>query len=152
MAKSQRLSNLPNAPAFSAYGSALQSVADQTYTKVSFNTEEFDTASCYDHTTNYRFTPNVAGYYQINALVNTGSSANGAVWILLYKNGSVFKNGTYTANDNVAPTINLSTLVYANGTTDYFEVYVWQNSGSAMNMGSANERQYFQGVLVRPAA
>lgn len=61
MAKSQRVSNLPNAPAFSAHGSALQSVSDQTFTKVAFNTKEFDTDSRYN-TSTYRFTPNVAGY------------------------------------------------------------------------------------------
>ena len=58
-----------NMPAFSAYGNADQVIANTTYTKVQYNVKSspgFDTNSCYD-TSNYRFTPTVAGYYLINA-------------------------------------------------------------------------------------
>lgn len=150
MGKSVKVSNVPNGPAFSAIGSALQSVADQTFVKVAFNTEEFDTNSCYDHVTNYRFTPNVAGYYQINALI-ASQTGSGSVWVLLYKNGSSFKSGDYTPNNSTGPYIGLSTLVYANGSTDYFEIYVWQNSGGSIQMGGATSRQFFTGHLARPA-
>lgn len=152
MAKSQRLSNLPNAPAFSARGSALQSVSDQTFTKVAFNTEEFDVGSCYDHSTNYRFTPNVAGYYHLRATINAGASATGGVWVLLYKNGSVFKSGQYLANSNAAPNFSVEALVYANGSTDYFEIYCWHNAGTSINMGSASQNLTFSGHLAVPAA
>ena len=50
-------------PAFEAYLSADQSIADVTYTKVSVDTEVYDTDGCYDNSTNYRFTPTVAGKY-----------------------------------------------------------------------------------------
>ena len=39
-------------PAFSAYRSTNQSLSGQTWTKVQFDTKEFDTASCYDNVTN----------------------------------------------------------------------------------------------------
>ena len=38
-----------------------------TNTKIVFNAKEFDTANAFDSTTNYRFTPQVAGYYQFNS-------------------------------------------------------------------------------------
>ena len=56
------------APAFSAYQSTGQTLSSSTWTKIQLQTEEFDTASCYDNATNYRFTPNVAGYYQVNGV------------------------------------------------------------------------------------
>ena len=53
-----------NGPTFSVYRNTTeQSVTSNVATKIQFNAEEFDTANCFDSTTNYRFTPNVAGYY-----------------------------------------------------------------------------------------
>jgi hypothetical protein len=52
-----------NYPAFEAYLSANQNLTDNVNTKIQFDTELFDTDSCYDNVTNYRFTPNVAGKY-----------------------------------------------------------------------------------------
>ena len=45
-----------NTPAFLArLSSTTQSIADDTYTKIQFNTEDYDIGSCFD-TSNYRFT------------------------------------------------------------------------------------------------
>lgn len=59
-------------PAFSAYQSVAQTLASTTITKITFTTEEFDTNSCYDTSTS-RFTPTVAGYYQINGSLNANA-------------------------------------------------------------------------------
>jgi hypothetical protein len=76
-----------NQPAFSVSLSGTQNITTSTWTKVNLNVEEFDTASCFDSTTNYRFTPNVAGYYQINgSLYFTGTSTVRAI-VAKYKNG-----------------------------------------------------------------
>ena len=79
-------------PAFSAYmtnGSAGISTGAATFTKIILDTEEFDTASCFDSSTNYRFTPTVAGYYQINAAVTYDVPASTAgAGAVIYKNGS----------------------------------------------------------------
>jgi hypothetical protein len=56
-------------PAFSVYSTANQVTATVTYTKIQLNTENFDTNNNFDSTTNYRFTPTVAGYYQISGAV-----------------------------------------------------------------------------------
>ena len=49
-----------NFPAFEAYLGSSQTFSDQTTVKVNFNTEIFDSDSCYDASTNYRFTPTVS--------------------------------------------------------------------------------------------
>jgi hypothetical protein len=141
-----------NGPAFSAYNTASQSVANNTNTKVIFQTEEFDTANCFDNATNYRFTPTVAGYYQINANVSWAGVTANVVLSQLYKNGSAFKAGNREQASGQYTWQVLSTLVYANGTTDYFEVYAYQNSGGSVNIdyGPVNET-YFQACLVRSA-
>lgn len=142
-----------NGPAFSAYMSGIsQSFTTSVQTKVQCNTEEFDTASCYDSSTNYRFTPNVAGYYQFNGCFIGPGSATGIVAIAIYKNGTLNKWGGYILNGVSSNQPTVSALIYANGTTDYFELYALQSSGTTYNTGSgAHTDIYFQAFLARTA-
>jgi hypothetical protein len=113
-------------PAFAAWRSGNQSVAGSTFTKIQINTEEFDTDSCYDPTTNFRFTPDKAGIYQVNfTLKDTG----GDVIAAIYKNGSEFKRlweGNLSGFGNTG-----GVLMSFNGTTDYVEFYYLHYSGTA---------------------
>lgn len=133
-------------PAFSAYNSGTQTVSTATNTKLVCNTESFDTASCFDSTTNYRFTPNVAGYYQVNVSGYGYPSATGIVGIKLYKNGSEYFK-TEVANSNQGPLVSGSSLVYLNGSTDYIEIYAYQNSGGNLTMSATD----FSASMVRAA-
>mgnify|MGYP001173031320 CR=1 FL=1 len=54
-----------NQPYFAATMSGNQSLSQNSWTKVTFNTETFDQGGNYDHSSNYRFTPGVAGKYYI---------------------------------------------------------------------------------------
>ena len=138
-------------PAFSAYQNATTTVNNSTWTKIALQAEEFDTASCFDSTTNYRFTPTVAGYYQVNGCVNFAANALGFRFISIYKNGSSIKNGQNTVGGAINFTaINVSALIYLNGSTDYIELYANQNSGSNLAT-SGNSDVYFQASLVRAA-
>lgn len=135
-----------NGPAFSATRTAAQSISAATWTKVQFSTEEFDTANCYDPTTNYRFTPNVAGYYLIISTVETNSSSSGG--IAIYKNGSTYRR-MYYSNPGMGATGTISTTIYMNGTTDYVESYVYVNSASSLYTSSSDYE--FSGCLIRSA-
>lgn len=137
-------------PAFSAYGSALQSVATATYTKIAFNTKEFDTNTNYDAVTNYRFTPTVAGYYQVNAIASFAAGV-GVGYVAIYKNGSAFKTVGDTLNATSTVSFPNSALINFNGSTDYIEVFVYQTTGSNLNCGSASQVQAFSACLVRSA-
>lgn len=143
-------------PAFSAYATNTQSLSSLTFVKIQFNTEEFDTASCYDNSTNYRFTPNVAGYYQVNvvsAIGNTGSTvANTQLICAIFKNGSAFKvGGTTLLNNTYDMVASVSALVFLNGTTDYVEGYLRQISGGSLNTATGQSGSYFQASMVRAA-
>jgi hypothetical protein len=132
------------APAFGAYQSTLQSLAAGTYTKIIFQTEEFDTDNCFDSTTNYRFTPTVAGYYQLNgAMALSGASSEG--YILIRKNGSNIKAGNDIGGSAYGVTV--SSIVSLNGSTDYVEV--WGYSGTALNTGASQAGTYFNGCFLR---
>jgi hypothetical protein len=140
-----------NMPAFSAYNSSATTVANATFTKIAFQTEEFDTANAFDSTTNYRFTPQVAGYYQISSTISL-NNASGNFLIDLYKNGSEFKRGSAILQvTGIGSYASSSWLVYLNGSTDYLEIYGYQTSGSSLATTTGAANTYFSGVLVRSA-
>lgn len=134
-------------PAFSAYAGAATSLANGTWTKVAFNTEEFDTNNNFASNT---FTPTVAGYYQLTSLVSFASSQSTEAAIQIYKNGGQFKTLQDMKMTNLY-SFGGSALVYANGTTDYFDVYVYQSSGGSVNTSTGASYVYFQGFLARAA-
>jgi len=125
-----------NTPSFQASGGATTMTSAYTDYINTFNTEVYDTNNCFD-TTNYRFTPNVAGYYFLNVRI-------GAYWgygrsfatsphnliVSIYKNGASFKSqawpNSFAQNCNCHNGgMTISTIVYANGSTDYFTIYSW---------------------------
>jgi hypothetical protein len=141
-----------NMPAFSVYANGGQTIANLTFTKVQFNNKTFDTANAFDSTTNYRFTPQVAGYYQINSSVSF-SSMTGATELSIYKNGSALYYGTYPNNSTSLTNLNsICGLVYLNGSTDYVEIYCYQSSGLSVNLSSSGSAYvWLNGAMVRAA-
>jgi hypothetical protein len=151
-----------NMPAFNAYksGSSYTTFSSATLTKVALDAELFDTANCFDSVTNNRFTPTVAGYYQINASIETNYTGTQFTYyqVIIYKNGTgssaniVSYATTNTGATQVYGTLNPSNLIYFNGTTDYVELYVYAvvaSGNPAYNQG--NYRSYMSGSLVRSA-
>lgn len=137
-------------PAFSAYLATNQNPTNATFTKVQIATETFDTASCYD-TSLYRFTPNVAGYYQVQAACRiSGTTPTIYVW-------SIYKNGANiaTLNINTSPAVYdnrvVATLVSMNGTTDYLEFYCYCSANSGQTFNAGADSTYFQAFLARGA-
>lgn len=137
-------------PAFSAYRAAPdQALGTSTFTKVQFQTETFDTDNCYDSTTNYRFTPNKAGYYLLQANITYNNSSGSSINII-----EMGFNGTFNLRmvdgiqGRAGASINGTQLKYFNGTTDYAEVYAFSNDASASTF-QGNDRVVFSGVWIR---
>jgi hypothetical protein len=134
-------------PAFRAYrGTSGQSTTGSVWTKVQLNTETFDTDSCFDPTTNYRFTPNKAGYYQLNGTITYtyGGQAEGAI----YFNGTAAAkiNKADVGGDGFGRNVG-SDIMYFNGTTDYVELYAYSTAGSTL-VDNTNAT-FFSGVWIR---
>ena len=144
-----------NMPAFSAYKTGQQTgISYATWTKVQFPSKNFDTASAFDSTTNYRFTPLVAGYYQLNATAYINTLAVGGQQIAIYKNGSQFSTGTTTTTASTDVSSVVSAVIYLNGSTDYVEVYVYANTAAGTyqtNGGGGGGLVQFSGSMVRTA-
>jgi hypothetical protein len=142
-----------NQPAFSAYSStATQSITTAVETKVQINTEVFDTASAFDSTTNYRFTPLVAGYYQVNGQIRIGGTLTGFCYPIIYKNGAAYKFGTASNVPASGSILTVNDIVYLNGSTDYIELYgVVTGTSPAFSNASEVVTSSFSAAMVRSA-
>ena len=118
-----------NTPVFFAYRSSNQDINDDAATKINFNAELFDGDSTYDASTNYRFTPAVAGKYLLNAaLVMTPNQTDGINgFIYIYKNGSSFiriaTDTTFYPNDGASGFNPTLSVIVDSDADDYFEIY-----------------------------
>ena len=141
---------LSNVPAFEAYLSASQNPSDATYTKQQCNVERLDTDNAYD-TSNYRFTPQVAGKYFVYA--NTIAACVSANQVLranvaIYKNGAVVLQNRFNSNSGTLVEngfVFCSGVIELNGSTDYVEsfAYIDVGAGTPVIFGGANESAYF---------
>jgi hypothetical protein len=137
-------------PAFSAYISATQTLTINTNTKLQVDTKEFDTNSGYN-TSLYRYTPGVAGIYQVNGTfygIGT-STTNAYCWI--YKNGSPYQIGSFAAaNANINEQSQVSILMQLNA-TDYIELWGAVNcaSGASAPGLTSGVGSRFSAALIR---
>ena len=124
-----------NRPAFSAYLSADQSIANATVTKVNLNVESFDTDDAFDSSTNYRFTvPTGADgkYFFVGTItwVNLTNEDEGQVRI--HKNGTFVQGSGYFQGQNGTVTYQ-ATQVLNLVAGDYIELHGYQVSGGAIS-------------------
>lgn len=124
-----------HSPAVNAYrNGAAQALANNTFVKIQFDTEETDTAGWFDNATNYRFQPLLPGNYTISWAVNFAAAAAGIAFTTLYKNGTRHRDGSSISLNSANGVASAgSVTVQANGTTDYFEVFAFQNSGGSID-------------------
>jgi len=135
-------------PAFEAYKiDSSQSLSDNVWTKMTLNSETYDTDNAFDSSTNYRFTPQTAGkYFFYTRTTVTVSTYND----LRNTNAKFYKNGSAIAQTEVYITpygssvggTALATMTQAvidmNGSTDYVESYIRGNGLNSTNISAEN--------------
>jgi len=141
-----------NGPAFYAYRSGTdQTISFNSFTKIEFNSVAspgFNIGSYYDATTNFRFTPLVAGYYQVNSGAYLyGTTTTTYNNLFMYKNGNQTLGGSASASNYVLA----SGLVYLNGSTDYIEIYGFVLGTGTATIVKNSEVTWFQAYLARTA-
>tara|TARA_R100001086_G_scaffold213503_2_gene129444 strand:- start:1161 stop:2111 length:951 start_codon:yes stop_codon:yes gene_type:complete len=122
------IKHISNTPAFAVYKSADQSISDGTHTKVAFNTEVYDTDSTYDNSSNYRFTPAVAGKYFLTSSIAARQSNDEAkmhnLIVSFYKNGSqVSSSNSFTQSSTTFSVTHTDTIDLDDD--DYVEVFAF---------------------------
>jgi len=127
-----------------------QSVSPNTATKITFNNAIYNLSSNYDTSTS-RFTPTVEGYYQIIAQTYLqGPDTDKYNQMILRKNGSTILYGDQNLSNSAYDLQGrFNAIIYANGSTDYFEIYVYHNNSTARNIWNNSGGTFFQGYLAR---
>ena len=139
-----------NTPSFQAYGNtSYQAVADGTYTTVQMPNELYDTDSAYS-TSTYKFTPQTSGKYFFWGHAMGDGNWNTTMFLVIQKNQSFTagdfwrSNGYVTANGGVT----CSGVLTANGSSDYFELRVYQGSGGSLNLRNQPSEIQFGGYKI----
>jgi hypothetical protein len=136
-------------PTFSAKLSADVVIQDSVPTVIVFPVEVFDTSNSYDPLTG-KFTPQVAGYYQLNASVGVNANAGKSRSTL-----QLVKNATdsISVSDELSGgrfVHSVSGLAYLNGTTDYVNAYAF-GVGTVPFINGLASPAIFSAALVRAA-
>ena len=141
----------PTKPCFRANKAAGNtSISNNTDTLIAYDTEFFDIGGYYDHSTNYRYTPLVAGKYFILARVyfTYSSAATENLVLSIRKNNSVYaRNHRYSA-DELYGSVEVTTLVDMNGSTDYLDVYGLVTTSSDAKYYANDYYGEFSGYLI----
>jgi hypothetical protein len=136
-----------NTPAFLVRLTGNQSISNNTDTILAFNREALDTDNAYN-STNYRFVPQVQGYYKIGVRITSQGIGNG-------QSLNIVKNGSTTVTEyqvNAAASTTNSqineALVFMNGSSDYVDARTYQSSGSSKDYYGADYNCQFYGFRV----
>jgi hypothetical protein len=136
-------------PAIQVYNNVAQSISTTTGTIIQANTKVFDTNGCYNNTSSsttlngltapaWSFTPNVPGYYQVNAQTIVANTSTGVNETYLYKNGGVLAFGASGPTDGGNMLSTVSMVIYCNGTGDYIQFGTYQSSGATKTLLTGN--------------
>ena len=124
--------------------SAVQSLANNTGAKITWDTETYDTNTFHDPSTNTsRITipAGKAGYYSISATGAIAGNSTGQRYYAYYINGVYTQNFGRAAGFS-ADTVLSGTLVLNLAVADYIEVEAFQNSGGALDFQDGANSQF----------
>jgi hypothetical protein len=113
-----------------AYQGTFQTIANNTFTKITLDTVDYDPNGNFDATTNYRWTCPAAGYYAVSGAVKTNAVAGSTV-VYIEKNGAGVVD-TYTPSGGQGGWSQAAdVLLLAAG--DFLELWIFQDSGGPAN-------------------
>ena len=110
--------------------------------KVTWNIENFDTNNNF---ATDRFTPTVAGKYLLSTNVRSIGGTGNVTAVGIYKNGTLAHYGTNV--DDSQPSASITAVFDANGTTDYFEVFIYSSISTTVYVADG-AGSVFSGILI----
>ena len=143
----------PARPAFRVCPANDKAISNNTTTVIQFdtksgNSELFDTQGNFS-TGNYRYTPQVAGYYSLSMSVLL-ESANYCIGTIQKNGVAQFTNRAWSES-GLYSTAQVNGVIYLNGSGDYVDATVYHNVGSTQNIRGLDgdiAATYFCGYLI----
>lgn len=125
------------------------SVASITFTKIQHTTEVYDTDGWFDVSTNYRFTPLVAGKYLVIASAGFLTIADGKLIVsAIYKNGSNENQAQIRWGGAGDPFLAAAAIIEMNGSTDYLEHFAYHDDTGTKSIDGNPKKTFFQVIRV----
>ena len=134
------------ASVFSAYSNTDTNVSAGTNTIIQYNVENFDPQGWYD-TSTYRFTPQLAGYYWLEARLRWNTASDFDISDLALEVNGVAKSICSWRNERYESGITAA-VVYMNGSTDYAHAKIYQDNGATYAWRGQNGETMFQGFRI----
>lgn len=124
--------------------STVTSIANNSVTSLTWDTEDVDTAGWHSTSSNTsRITPNKAGWIRFTGTITFASNAAGRRGLVLRFNGtSTWWGATFFSGVAANITVTLTVTVPANGSTDYFELGAFQDSGGSLNTADTTTTRF----------
>lgn len=124
--------------------SSAQSIPDSTITKIQWNSVTSDTDSHFD-STNYRWVSKGTGTIDVMAQMQLNTtSSTGYREVMIYKNGSHIRSKLLPQTSTVQVSVDVQVLGVSVSVGDYIEIYVYQNTGGAVNTQTTTQYVYFE--------
>ncbi|MFF1284309.1 hypothetical protein ACFVY4_26655 [Streptomyces sp. NPDC058299] len=129
-------------PRFRGYQATAQSLANNTWTNVTLDTEEYDSDNGHSTTvSSSRYTVQVAGTYLIVGSIGIVANATGNRGLRITVNGNAI-NGSFVKTGSPDSTGSAGLVTAAShvcAVGDYIEIQAHQTSGSALNTNAAGD-------------
>ena len=136
-------------PNFFVYLSGNQTISDQTLTKVTWDTEDFDSDSAFA-SNKFTVPSGEGGVYNFSVYYHT-SGANRYMFCKVYKNGALFAQNTgFDDNDDATGQTTSLSILMSLSATDYIETYIYTDTsgGGTVALKAANRASFFSGYRV----
>jgi hypothetical protein len=123
---------------------ANQSIPTNIWTAIQFDTEEWDTDNIFDPAQNTRLTCKTAGRYLISGTVRFAENTTGIRMAMICRNGSTTDRlANYFGGMDINGRWSASFTTLVNMIVDdYIELYVWQNTGDALNLHDTSKPRF----------
>ena len=126
---------------------ATTSISNNTTTAITFNSEVLDTNAFHSTSSNTSRMTIPAGYagkYMVVGSYIIQNAANGTRRLDIFKNGSTYARTQNFGNSSEQGFVSINTIMDL-AVADYVELYVFQNSGGALNIygGTAPQQGWF---------
>ena len=135
-------SSMKNTPGFLVTKSANQTVNATTDTLITWDSETVDSDNNF---ASNKFTPTTAGYYLFNVIVGGGQNDDMTV-LTLKKNGGGSGQTYYLWDGDVTDAFSVggSIALYANGSGDYFEIYLYHGGTGTKTVNNVSHWSGFR--------
>lgn len=130
-----------NPPLCQVYATVSQSIPDNAATAILYDSEVTDLYGMHSTSSNTsRITPTAPGYYEVSGGAVYGFNANGSRKCQPYVNGAPINYASgqvppVGASSGLGTAVGCPTVeLFFNGTTDYVELFAFQDSGGALSI------------------